>query len=288
MSPTRRSLLALLGTLGTAGCTGLADSTETASPTDSPTSSPSPSPTPPRRAALSVLSEWRDRELVVYPKPMARWLRDAAAGATVRAHAPAFVVAPDPLLPAIDQIRLRTPDGDVDGVYDVTAEGGARYELLLGADRADPPADTEVTPVSELSERRRDLAKKAIAGSNDARVYPETVLGEWARHEWMGGYYRADGTVYRGKEVQQTDAAFFSEEVWCVLSLSPAEPANPVTLRVAEVPASLRDTLDPALQDWRKHHDAPTVTVTAEGREFVRDVDALATYTHAFDLSLGP
>ena len=90
---------------------------------------------------------------------------------------------------------------------------GGCQELLVGAERSDPPSDATVTAVTDLPEANRDLAVATIEdGSGDARVYSETELGEWVRGSFFGCHYRYEGETCRGYEVQQTDAAFFGDE----------------------------------------------------------------------------
>lgn len=278
MSPTRRSYLALLASTGLTGCSPLTDP-------ESPASTDSPSPS---RASSSVdlrlLDDWRGRELTVYPGPLRDLLREAAKRrGTLRDHARAYVQAPEPWLASLEQVRLDGPN--LDGVYDVTAEGGPRYPMLFGAEAVDPPADATVRPLAELSGHREELAEGAIAGDSSARAYPETRLGEWARREWLDGYFAGHGTVYLGHEVQQTDTAFSSTEVWYTLSLSPAEADEPVTLRFPEVPPSARELLDPAFAEWERGDDGPTLSLTSgEVASFARETDALCLHTATFGL----
>jgi len=135
--------------------------------------------------------------------------------------------------------------------------------MRIGAEAVSPPEDADITPVGELPDRRRDLALAAIGAESDhdRRVYPETVLGSWVRTRFFGGYYSYDGTVYRGYEVQQTDAAFTATKVWYVFSLSATEADTATTIRLADLDERGRALVD----DLRSEHE------TVERME--RDVD---------------
>ncbi len=254
---TRRAYLAGVATAG-AGVAGCLEDGGSGSPTGtSPRGSGAPSdadsPTgtaAPDRLVLDVVdaaSAAADAPLTVYPGALRRWLRRAArTDETVRGHDDAGVYTPRPVLPQFETIRLASAGDEVDGTYDLAAEGGTRYRLLVGADPVDPPADATVTPVEELPERRRAFARMAISPEH-ATVYPETPLGEWVRHEFFGGYFDDDGEAYLGTEVQQTDAAFFSTTAWYVLSLSPVEAADPAVLRCPDASAAATEAVDAAL-----------------------------------------
>ena len=270
-STDRRTLLVgVAGLAGLAGCldghddeqtvplrkspeTPVSTRSNTPTVTDSPTETDPPSATPAGEFSLTPVEPSAvDGPLTVLPGDLVDWLRTAAGGETVRAHAGSDVYPvqqayePMPPLTAFDRVRIDA-DGDAAGVYDLDAAGGVRYELLAGAEAVDPPDDAEVIPVSDLSEDRRTLALAAIDGASgeDARVYPGTALGSWARTEFFGGYVAHEGSVYRGHELQQTDAAFFSTELWYTLSLSPADSESaPVTLRPADVNEAVRGVVD--------------------------------------------
>ena len=248
----RRALLSGL-TAGLAVGSGCSSDGET--PGDSPTrtdtgnepSSPTGTATPTGTLTLDpVPVEEADGPLTVYPTNLAGWLRTATTGTTVRDYAdtPSYTAttdySPTPPLPALQRVRIDDRLGDASGTYELSASGGARYQLLAGAEATSPPDGAEVVPVSSLPTARRELALSAIGVvDGDQRVHPETELGSWARTRFFGGYYSYDGTTYRGTEVQQTDAAFFSMAVWYVLSAAPAEEAA-TTLRFAAVPAAVR------------------------------------------------
>lgn len=305
MSPrTRRAYLGALGTsiAAVAGCssTGPTETSPTGE-TPVPDTGASPGSTDtttqtPARLALERIDDpaASDREFVVVPPKLREWVRRASDGETVRGHADVGFYTPEPVLPAFDALRVLGPDGDRQGDFTVDAEGGTRYELLAGAEADDPPADSEVTPVADLSEPRRELATAAIAGSNDARVYPETELGSWVRHEFFGGYYRHDGTVYRGKEREQTDAGFSSRALWLVLRLSPvADGGDDVPfLRLDEVDETVREWLDRLLAGESSSKTPPssatsTPTDLPESvATFGRETDAILTFTGAYDVSL--
>lgn len=261
--PTRRSYLAATIAAGTAGCLGGDDpSTETDEEhgstdvgtrgdlvtTDSRTRRLVVEGVDPARAAA-------DGNLTVYPPALRRWLREAVDG-TVRGHDESYLYMPEPVLPQFDAVRLESSTWDVDGNYDLTAEGGTRYQMMVGADPADPPADATVTPVEQLPADRRDLARDAIDPEEYVTVYPETELGEWVRTGFFGNYFEYDGETYRGKEVQQTDAEFFSTRVWYVLALSP-EPSvgDRVTLRVGEIDPAVSDVIDDLLDERSRNED---------------------------------
>lgn len=309
---TRRWVLGLAGGLaaGSAGClsapgedstptgteppetgeggTDSSPTTRTDSPTETGTTeTPAPSAvqfefaTLPREAGASV---------TVYPTDLQEWLREAArTGETVRAYATVPTVVPEPVLPTLDSVRLEDPAGEVEGWYDLEASGGTRYEYLAGASTASPPDDATVTPVSELSGERRRLAAAAIAGrtGDDARFYPETELGEWARTEFFGGYFSHEGTVYRGRELEQTDAGFFSHQCWYVLSLTPAADGDGPTLELAEIDPGVRRTVD-RLRDSRNPEESMArEDPSPELVDFAERTDYLLLHPVVFTVSVG-
>lgn len=289
---TRRSrrayLAAVVGAaVGSAGCVVGGDD-ESASP--SPTGSASPTAAPSRLVleAADAADAAAEAPLTVYPDALQHWLRRAAStDETVRGHADSGVHTPEPVVPQFETVRLASAGGSVDGTYDLSAEGGTRYELLVGADAADPPAGTTVTPVESLPERRREFARSAISAER-ATVYPETALGEWVRHEFFGGYFEHDGETYRGTEVQQTDAAFFSTEAWYVLSLSPGTAEDPVVLRFPDPGAAATDAIDAALSGI----DDGTRRTTYDGGlsdaivQFASETTYLLTHDRVWGVSL--
>jgi len=297
---TRRELLAALatGTTGLAGCTAPVgngeERTDTSSPVPSrtPTATPSPSPTPgPDTLRLARVDGVVDGRTVVYPELLGTWLvRAARSEGPIRVTATVSVPMPDPVLARFEAVTLRTGDEAVDGTYAVDCEGGTRYEVLVGAQSVESvPGDATATPLSALPERRRALALAAV-GNERATVYPETELGEWVREAWFGGYFRQDGTVYRGQEVRQTDAAFFSETLWMVLSLSsaPASNVDGPTLRVPDPAPEVRAFLDEALAGWEPDEEEAERTVDAlpeSVRSFAAETDHLLTHTTAFEVA---
>lgn len=280
---SRRAVLSAVGAglAAAAGCAG-GEMTPTETPTESPTDvhtttvthTASPSDTPTGRLTLEPIpAREADGTLLVYPPDLREWLRTAAAtDQTVRAHADTPSYDPSPPLPAFERVQFDDETGELSGIYDISVEGDTRYRLLVWAEETDPPEDADVTAISSLPEERRQLALAAIGESTgeDARVYPETQLGSWVRHEFFGGYFSYDGTTYRGKEAQQTDAEFFATEVWYVLSAMAVDaPSAPVTLRLA----SVADDVRRAISELRKEESTPTsvsTTVTGETRTAVR------------------
>lgn len=172
---TRRAMLAVTGALvgGASGCSGLRHGLE-GGPSVTPGANrdgPPPTDTIERTLVLEAVDpplatdDGEPPDMTVYPKSMGLWLRRAAAtGETVRGHARAFVVTPVPFWTRYGTVRLTgTDSAGAEGVYAMTAEGGTRYELLVGAtETPSPPAGTEVTPVSALSETRRELVLAVI------------------------------------------------------------------------------------------------------------------------------
>lgn len=273
----RRSILTSLGAIAgsVTGClapggSGLADSGSS-------------------RLRLDAVDEvTTDGTVTVYPSVLREWLREAATRSTpVRGYDETFIEDPDPFLDRVEAVEL-TGTGDVDGVYDVSVDGGPRYELHVGAAPVDDiPADATVTDLSALSGARRDLVRRAIDESR-AKVYPETALGEWARTEFFGSHVRHDGTTYRGHEVQQTDAAFFSEKVWYVLSLSAGarEASSPLTLELASIPDAVAEAVEPLFSERQQTVTSDPVSLDAESRTFVEETTFLLTHTRLFELSL--
>lgn len=306
---TRRAWLALLAAgVGGAGCTSLVapgtgtpdDASEsptgTGSGTDTPTTSTSAVSTDdPGRVVLEPADLPVDEPLTVFPGDLAEWLREAAGGETVREVAMVQSQSPEPLLPRFEHVRLRTPDGDL-GTFAVEAEGGTYYDLLVGARAVEStPEDATVRPVSDLSEARRELALDAVEGRRRT-VQPQTELGEWTREQWFGGHFRHDETVYRGVEVRQTDAAFFSQRLWYVLSLSSLEDerdregADPVVLSLPDVDGSVRHRLADAVVDALLDGEGtlPTAGLSETTRSFLHETPYLLTHTAVLSVSVEP
>ncbi|WP_380676283.1 hypothetical protein [Salinigranum sp. GCM10025319] len=287
-------------------------STSRSSTTTRPTTEPS---TPAEaRIRLTAVDELpTDAAVVVYPPTLREWLRRAAErSGPVRGSDDAFVYAPDPVLEDVDRIRL-VGSTAVEGTYDLSVDGGPRYDLLVGAEPVDePPANASIVPSETLSSARRDLVERAVDEGQRATVSPETELGEWTRTAFFDGYVSHDGSLYRGYEVQQTDAAFFSTEVWYVLSLSPvgssetprgeaettetiaatassATASASLTLRLASVPNGFADRVDPLLADRTK--DQPEILsdpadLPADVERFTRETTYLLTHTELFAVEL--
>lgn len=228
--------------------------------------------------------------LRVYWGDLREPLREAALTGETRRFA-ALVPVPGQA-PVLGHERFARPRltgaGDANGVYEAAVQAGVRYELLVGAERADPPPDATVTPVADLRPARRELVRAAVE-RRSPRVYPETALGEWVRRAFFDGYVSVDGTVYRGYEVQQTDAAFFSRQVWYVLSLSPAPDAAPtVELDLTAVPDAVRDALDPVLEERRPNQPLVSEgTVPPDVARFARDTAGLLVHTATFAVGVG-
>lgn len=300
MSPTRRTFLAGLGTTvaGLAGCLGKHES-----PTESTPAEPATTRRPTTRRSTTdgtptatdtpgiVLSHVADpgaigAPVVVLPSNLRRWLREAAhSGDALRAHAEVSQYDPEPLLPRFDAVALDAPDGEVAGTYDLTAAGGTRYELLVGAARVDDvPSGETVTPVADLPPERRRFAREAITAS--ARVYPETSLGSWVRHEFFGGYFRHDGTTYRGKELDQTDAEFFAQAVWYVFSLSPDDVSPAVTLALPDLSVEVEQAFTSMLSAETTPPKKPTATaVPDEVARFAAANEYVLTHTDVYAVS---
>jgi hypothetical protein len=122
-------------------------------------------------------------------------------------------------------------------------------------------------------------------------VVPETRLGEWVRTEFFDGYVEQNGTVYQGYEVQQTDAAFFAEEFWLVVSLvlvATADAPTPVTrLAFPDVLDAVRSAVDPVLPESKRSESLTTATVEDDAGalvEFAAAYDYLLTHTALFEV----
>ena len=309
-TPLRSSRRALLATLATAGVGSLAGCLDARGrsadrdgppPSDADVGSPATDGTPDTSATTLRLTHTDpaavDGPVVVYPTALRGWLRDAATGEEpIRVHGSAPVDAPTPMLTTLSAVELPADVGESgadDGrqVYEVRGEGGTRYDVLVGAEAVDAaPDDATPTPVGDLSETRRDLVRRAIDEQSRATVVPETRLGEWVRTEFFGGYVERDGQVYRGYEIRQTDAAFFSGEFWLVVSLAPVEASaapTPVTrLTFPEISGVVRSAVDPVLSESKRSESLTTATVE-DGEtlaEFGAAHDYLLTHTALFEI----
>lgn len=290
----RRAVLAgTAATLaGLAGCAGTPTPTGSAtdSPTDTPTTTRTPTGTPTGTFSLEpVPSREVDGPLTVYPEDLRTWLRTAATtDQTLRTHAETPTYDPSPPLTAFERITFEDGGAAPSGVYDLSVEGGTRHELLVGAEAASPPDGADVTPVSSLPEPRREVALAAIRGrtGETARVYPETELGSWVRNDFFAGYFEHEGTVYRGKEAQQTDAEFFATAVWYVLSATAVDAASaPTTLRLTPIEDAIRGIVN----ELRAGMDRPSAaqsSVTGEtgatARAFAEANPLLLTHDAVF------
>ncbi len=252
----------------------------------------------------------------VYPAQLRSLLREAATtDGPLRVRAETPVYAPEPLLARLGTVRLESPDGTVDGCYEVAAEGGTYYEWRVGATPVESvPDGADVTPTRNLSPARRAFVDSAL-DRGGTLVSPETELGSWVRHEFVGGYVSRDGTTYRGRKLQQTDAAFFSREVWYVLSLRPVSkrgastgptptdttatdseasptstPESPVTLRLRAVPEAVREVVDGLVGTY--HRDRVTADLAGEGTDgaavarFARETEGLLFHAAGYDVSV--
>lgn len=301
---SRRALLATLATAGVGSFAGCLDALDRSAerdgppPADADVGSPETDGTTGESVTRLRLTHTDpaavDGPVVVYPTLLRSWLRDAATGeGPIRVHGSAPVDAPMPILASLSAVELPA-DASGDGerqTYAVRGEGGTRYDLLVGAEAVESvPGDADPTPVGDLSEPRRDLVRRAISEQSRATVVPETRLGEWVRTEYFDGYVEQGGTVYRGYEVRQTDAAFFSEEFWLVVSLVPvaaADAPTPVTrLAFPEVPQAVRSAVDPVLSESKRAESLTTATVEDDDalREFAATHDYLLTHTALFEV----
>ncbi|SHH67881.1 hypothetical protein [Halobaculum gomorrense] len=308
MAPTRRRpLLAALGTAAAAGCLGSAPTDSPAgSTTDGPTtdgpttdvtgSAPSAGPgdgaSPADTLRLAAVDRLpTGRPVRVHLRALAALLeRGAATGEVVRTTDTIVRTGQPPLLPGKRTVRL-TGDRVDDGAYALGVDGGLLYEWLLGATAVEePPADAEVVVVDDLPADRRSLAVEAVEGGR-ATVEPQTPLGTWARTAFVGGYVRYRGTVYRGRERQQTDAAFFSNEVWYVATVTPTddEPADAPTLHLDPLPESARPVVDDLLADWASTLDPVEAAVSDlddRSRRALAETDFLLTHVAALEVYL--
>lgn len=284
---TRRAVLGLAGTVvaGVAGCSGF-DSSSGGGTAGQPGT-----PAPLRLEPTEVPSSGT---VVVFPSTLQDWLRDAATtGDVVRGHAQAGIYRPNPPLHRFDQVRLVDETGDLDAWFRVAGESGVRYEYSATATEATPPDDATVTPVSDLSGPRRALAEAAIEApfSDGSRFYPETPLGEWARTDFFGGYYRHEGTVYQGMERQQTDAAFFSTSCFYIVELEPVDGASASgpTLRLGALDAQTRRAVDRARSSALSQLTpaAEPAIPSPAGADTLAESGYLLSHSAVFSVSLG-
>lgn len=240
---TRRAWLGLLaagGPAGLGGCLGDGEENGTAEPsptatdgvaTQTPSNGSGPGSAEDRIVRLSPVGDprevWRTGLVTVYPTDLVGWLREVAThDRTLRKRVSTSREMPDPPLQVLKHVRFVTLEdapfladsGEVTGHYDLNVKAGPRYEMAVGAEAADPPADATVTAVADLAGERRDLAVAAITeDADETRVSSDTALGQWVQESFIDGYYRYDGDTYRGHE-QQTDAGGSTTEAWYELS----------------------------------------------------------------------
>jgi hypothetical protein len=303
------------GVASLAGCAGLGSTdpdgtepgaTETGEPS-TPTGTASLTDTP--DPGVSLIPQGPDEtppdELIVFPATLQEPLRTAAAGdEPVRARVGMIHDRPgsSPVLPGLvgDTVAIAGTD-DQDGHYRIDGDSGVYYEWLVGADAVDAiPEDATVRTVASLSEPRRRVVREAIDTGTRRTIEPQTALGTWVRRTFIGGYWRTDEGVYRGREIQQTDAAFFSDVVWYVLALSPVtaedsdvaaedgdgDGSDPVTtLRFPNLPTADHERIRSALGDT--HSGAELDAASPQLRALATDDTHMITHVSVFDLQVG-
>lgn len=307
---SRRSVLRILcragagvGAVGVAGCLSRSPGTPTGTRTTAPPTGSQGEPPSPTGTTADPTNEVLELTVhpvaeaptpfQVYAPTLADWLRRAADGETVRAHAEVQFPMSHPVLPEFDGGAIELVDaGDRSGTYEVIAAGGTRYHVLAGAETVEsPPDDVEVIDYDSLVAGRRELVRLAIRGDPDARFYQETPLGEWARTEFLGGYVEYEGDVYRGHEVQQTDAAFFSREVWVVCSLRETDSpgSEPWRVSLAETPEAVRTRVDQVYSKLQRDSTSASMEVPdlVEAVEsYAESTAGLLSVTRAFELTV--
>ncbi|MFD1644694.1 hypothetical protein [Haloarchaeobius litoreus] len=257
--PSRRAFVASVAAAATtlAGCAGIGDDRPTGDspPSTEPTTSAAPTTGPTTvddpAVRATIVDEFGAYDSIrVLPEGLRTLLLDAAHDdEAVRGHYPMLVnQPPSPDLAAFETVELRNTDG-VDGTYSVDVQAGGRYRMQFDAAPAESvPDDATVVDGSELTGAQREFVRSAT-GSDSAEVYPETELGTWARTVLDEGYVRLDGEVYAGRERQQTDAEFFADRVWYVLSLEPTDAADPPVLDCEPVESGLAEAVAGVLED---------------------------------------
>lgn len=257
--PSRRTFVASVAAAAVplAGCASDGEGGTPATsdtPTDAPTSTaPTTDRTTTADPAVSatVVDDFGAYDSIrVLPDGLRGLLVDAAGtDGVVRGHYELLVdQPPSPDLAALDAIELRNTDG-VDGTYTVDVQTGGRYLMQFEAAPAESvPEDATVVDGSELTAAQREFVRDAT-GSEPAEVYPETELGTFARKVLDEGYVRLDGEVYAGREVEQTDASFFADRVWYVLSLESVDAGDPVVLDCTPVDPGLAEAVAGVVDD---------------------------------------
>jgi len=255
--PSRRTFVASVGVAAAtlAGCAGLDDGSDppTSDGTDSTDGLTTPHRTTddgPRVQGLQVDPGGVHGVLRVVPDGLRSLLVDAArADGVVRGHYELLVdQPPSPDLAALETVELRGTDG-VDGTYAVDVQTGGRYLMQFEAAPAESvPDDATIVDGGELTAEQREFVRNAT-GSEPAEVYPETELGTFARTVLDEGYVRLDGEVYTGRERQLTDAEFFADRVWYVLSLEPVGADDPPVLDCTPVESGVVESVAALVED---------------------------------------
>ncbi|WP_256298608.1 hypothetical protein [Haloarchaeobius salinus] len=295
--PSRRTFVASVAAASAAlgGCAGIGDDddqpavdgststdpTTSAAPTTGPTTVDDPA------VRATIVDEFGAYDSIrVLPEGLRSLLVDAARDdEAVRGHYPMLVnQPPSPDLAAFETVALRGTDG-VDGTYSVDVQAGGRYRMQFEAAPAESvPDDATVVDGSDLTGAQREFVRNAT-GSDPAEVYPETELGTWARTLLAEGYVRLDGEVYQGRELQQTDAEFFSRRVWYVLSLEPTDADDPVVLDCAPVEPGMADAVAGVVED--DEGEPRLVEGPSEGLvRLARETDAVLLHNVTVRLSI--
>ena len=97
--------------------------------------------------------------------------------------------------------------------------------------------------------------------------------------------------MYRGHERQQTDAAFFSNEVWYVASVTPTDdtPDDAPTLHLDPLPTAARRVIDDLLADWAPTLDPVEADVSDlddQSRPALAETERLLAPVAAFEVRL--
>ncbi|WP_440990943.1 hypothetical protein [Haloarchaeobius baliensis] len=292
--PSRRTFVASVAAASAtlAGCAGLDsgddrptnDGTE---PTDAPTTTQSTTTADdPRVQGLQVDPGGVHGAIRVVPDGLRRLIVDAAReDGVVRGHYEMFVdQPPSPDLAAFETLELRGTDG-VDGTYAVDVQTGGRYRMQFEAAPAESvPDDATVVEGSELTTEQREFVRNAT-GSDPAETYPETELGTFARTVLAESYVRLDGEVYQGRERRQTDAEFFADRVWYVLSLEPTDADDPPVLDCTPVESGMAEAVAGVVEDDR---GTPRLVEEPTDRlvQLARETDAVMLHNLTLRLSV--
>jgi hypothetical protein len=296
--PSRRTFVATLAAASAtlAGCAGLGDGSmdspqtdETAA--DGPGTTGTDSKTTDGTPAVGfdgVSPQDVDGRIRVLPDGLRDLLVDAArADGVVRGHYEMLMNRPpSPDLAALEAVELRGTDG-VDGTYTADVQAGGRYRMQFVTERvASVPADATVVDGGELTGPQREFVLNA-SGSSAAEVYPGTELGTWARTVLDEGYVRIDGEVYRGRERQQTDAEFFANRVWYVLSLAAGAGATePAVLDCTSVEQGVVDEVAALVAADTPGGDAEATPPSEALVRLARETDAVMLHNLTLRLSI--